>query len=51
MAKPAAKVIQPRNIEQALAVFLEKLEVVQQFFREDSTTRNNILSEETGGLL
>ncbi len=34
------------NIEQALAVFLEKLEVVQQFFREDSTTRNNILSEE-----
>jgi type I restriction enzyme R subunit len=29
------------NIEQALAVFLEKLEVVQQFFGEESKTRSS----------
>lgn len=34
------------NIEKALEVFKEKLEVVQQFFNEDSNTRNDILMEE-----
>jgi len=34
------------NIEKAFEVFKEKLEVVQQMFNEDSTTRNDILVEE-----
>lgn len=34
------------NIEKAFEIFKEKLEVVQQLFNEDSTTRNDILVEE-----
>lgn len=34
------------NIEKAFEIFKEKLEVVQQMFNEDSTTRNDILVEE-----
>ncbi|MCB8931600.1 MAG: type I restriction endonuclease subunit R [Bacteroidetes bacterium] len=34
------------NIEKAFEIFREKLEVVQQMFNEDSTTRNDILVEE-----
>lgn len=34
------------NIEQAIEVFMEKLEVVQQMFSEVSTTKNDILVEE-----
>jgi type I restriction enzyme R subunit len=34
------------TIEQAWEIFKEKLEVVQQMFNEDSTTRNDILVEE-----
>ena len=34
------------NIEKAFEIFIEKLEVVQQMFNEDSTTRNDILVEE-----
>ncbi|MCZ2277371.1 MAG: type I restriction endonuclease subunit R [Bacteroidia bacterium] len=34
------------NIEKAFDVLKEKLEVVQQMFNEDSTTRNDILVEE-----
>ena len=34
------------NIAKAVEVFMEKLEVVQQMFNEDSKTRKDILSEE-----
>jgi type I restriction enzyme, R subunit len=34
------------NIEKAFEIFKEKLEIVQQMFNEDSTTRNDILVEE-----
>jgi type I restriction enzyme, R subunit len=34
------------NIEKALEVFLEKMEVVRQMFNEESKTRNDILVEE-----
>jgi type I restriction enzyme R subunit len=34
------------NIQKAFEIFKEKLEVVQQMFNEDSTTRNDILVEE-----
>lgn len=34
------------NIEKAVAVFMEKLEVVQQMFNEDSSTQEDILVEE-----
>ncbi len=34
------------NITRAIDIFKEKLEVVQQMFNEDSTTRKDILSEE-----
>lgn len=34
------------NIEKAFEIFKEKLEVVQQMFNEDSSTRNDILVEE-----
>lgn len=34
------------NIEKAVAVFMEKLEVVQQMFNEDSSTQKDILVEE-----
>lgn len=34
------------NIEKAFEIFKEKLEVVQQMFNENSTTRNDILVEE-----
>ena len=34
------------NIEKAIEVFLEKLEVVKQMFNEDSSTRKDILVEE-----
>lgn len=34
------------NIEKAIEVFMEKLEVVKQMFNEDSKTRNDILMEE-----
>lgn len=34
------------NIEKALEIFKEKLELVQQFFNEDSNTRTDILMEE-----
>ncbi|MBS1541870.1 MAG: type I restriction endonuclease subunit R [Bacteroidetes bacterium] len=34
------------NIEQAIEVFMEKLEVVEQMFREVTTTKNEILVEE-----
>lgn len=34
------------NIEKAFAVFMEKLEIVQQMFNEDSRTREDIVAEE-----
>ena len=34
------------NISKAFEVFMEKLEVIQQMFNEDSDTRNDILAEE-----
>jgi type I site-specific restriction-modification system R (restriction) subunit/very-short-patch-repair endonuclease len=34
------------NIERAFDIFMEKLEIVQQMFNEDSVTRNDILVEE-----
>ncbi len=34
------------NIEKAVEVFLEKMEVIEQMFAEDSNTRNDILIEE-----
>ncbi len=34
------------NIAKAVGVFLEKLEVIEQMFNEDSTTREDILKEE-----
>ena len=34
------------NIEKAIDVFLEKLEIIQQMFNEDSRTRNDIVAEE-----
>lgn len=34
------------NIEKAFEIFKEKLEIIQQMFNEDSSTRNDILVEE-----
>ncbi|MCG3165042.1 MAG: hypothetical protein POELPBGB_00802 [Bacteroidia bacterium] len=34
------------DIEKAIEIFLEKMEVVKQMFNEDSNTRNDILAEE-----
>ena len=41
---PAVKVILTENIEQAVEVMLEKLEVVQQMFNEESKTQKAYFS-------